>query len=434
MTSKNLSPGSHASSAVWAVLELGCSTAAQLILTPLLLHRLGVDQFGIWVIALTVLVGSATLSLGTGTALLPVLAHANAKGDVTGNWAAIRLFTRRCAKTSSVLFLAMSGATILGWTPAALAAWTKWDLWVLGSVMLAWAAITEIDNGLSSALKAKDRFDIAAVLEAVARAVQLGLTFWLLSAGGLALVPITLAATATGIKAWAKFMVLRAGCPRVTCQTDESYGRATSIAAELDASGKWIWLGLLGGLAFNAFDRWFVAAQLGSAALAVYATCAQIAQLPHALVAAAGQTLAPWAARRRDRLAMEDVRHGMRRALLLATTAAALPSLALLLVLKPLLGWWISKDFADANLPIAQGLTVAFLLLALNVPAYFLLFGLGRMRTSTVLSAFCGLVFVGGCLLIEPTAPAFVFMKGLFASLILSLAICVLMLTKSRST
>lgn len=432
MTLKRLPLGTHGSSAVWAVVELVCSMGAQLILTPLLLHRLGVDQFGVWVIALTVLVGSATLSLGTGTALLPVLAHANAKGDAAGAWAAIDLFARRSAKTSAVLFLAISAVTSLGWAPVKLSAWAQWDLWILASATLAWASITEIDNGLSSALKARNRFDISALIEAVARAVQLGLTFWLLSSGGSALVPIILATAVTGIKAWAKLVVLRADWPRLPRQIDASDIRTASVAAELGASGRWIWLGLLSGLVFNAFDRWFVAAQLGSAALAAYATCAQIAQMPHALAAAAGQTLAPWAARRRDQLTEDDVRHSIRRVLLLATAAAALPSLVLLLVLQPLLGWWISKDFAAENLSTAQGLTVAFCLLALNVPAYFLLFGLGRVRTSTVLSALSGLVFVGGCMLIPPTVPGFVFMKGLFAALTLSLTVCVLVLTKAR--
>lgn len=434
MTLKRLLLGSHASSVVWSVLELGCSTGAQLILTPLLLNRLGVDQFSIWVIALTVLVGSATLSLGTGTALLPVLAHANAKGDATGAWAAISIFFRRSVMTSAVLFVVMSAATSLGWTPAILSALEPWDLWLLASAILTWAFITEIDNGLSSALKARSRFDISALIEAVTRAAQLGLTFWLLGSGGLALIPIILAIAVTGIKAWTKLLVLRAQWPRLTCQINATEDRTTSVTAELGASGSWIWLGLLSGLMFNAFDRWFLAAQLGAAALTAYATCAQIAQMPHALVAAAGQTLAPWAARRRDQLAAGDVRHGIRRVLLLATAAAALPSLMLLLVLQPLLGWWISKDFAVANLPTAQGLTIAFCLLALNVPAYFLLFGLGRVRTSTILSAFSGIVFVGGCLIIPPAVPGFVFMKGLFAAMTLGLVVCVLVLTRASLT
>jgi len=433
MTSKRVHLGAHAHSAAWSVVELLCSTGAQFVLTPLLLDRLSIEQFGIWVIAQTVLVGSATLSLGAGTALLPVLAHARARGDLAGTWEAIRLFGRRTLTVSAVLFAAMSVSSGLGWTPASLSSWPRWDLWILASAALGWAAVTEIDNGLSSALKARDRFDTCALMEAGARTAQVALTFWLAASGGSALVPIVLAAAVTVVKAVAKLVLLRTDRSIDSHRGHTVSDEGPSVATELRVNGLWIWLSVLSGLMFNAFDRWFVGAQLGSAVLVAYATCAQIAQMPHALVAAAGQTLAPWAATRRDRLWRDDVRRSLRSVLLLATAAAALPSLILLLLLEPLLSLWISKDFAAEHLALARGVTVAFCLLALNVPAYFLLFGLGRARSSSLLGAFAGIVFLAGCLLIPASIQGFVFMKGLFAALTLSLVAYTFSLSRARS-
>ena len=106
---------------------------------------------------------------------------------------------------------------------------------------------------------------------------------------------------------------------------------------------------------------------------------------------------------------------------------------SLLLVLEPLLSFWISTEFAMEHLAMARGMTLAFCLLSLNVPAYFLLLGLGRVRSSTLLVAVAGVVFVAGCLLLPSSLPGFVFMKGLFAALTLSLVILLLMLSRARS-
>ncbi|MFM9423881.1 O-antigen/teichoic acid export membrane protein [Variovorax sp. GrIS 2.14] len=426
-----LSPYAH--SAAWSIVELLCSTGAQFVLTPLLLHRLGAEQFSVWVIAQTVLVGSATLSLGASTALMPVLAHARTRGDLSGIQEAIRLFIRRTLLMSAVLFATVSTTSGLGWAPATLSGWSRWNLWAIASTALLWAAVTELDNGLSSALKAQERFDTCALMEAAARTAQIALTFWLVVSDGSALVPIILAVVVTATKAVVKFAALRPNGLIQDPPIDIEKFERLSVANELKSNGLWIWLSVLSGLMFNAFDRWFVGAQLGSAVLVAYAACTQIAQMPHALVAAAGQTLGPWAAKRRDRLAQVDVRRNIRKVLVIATAAAALPSLLLLLVLEPLLSLWISTEFAVEHLAMARGMTLAFCLLSLNVPAYFLLLGLGRVRSSTLLVAVAGVVFVVGCLLLPPSLPGFVFMKGLFAALTISLVVLLLMLSRARS-
>lgn len=433
MTSKRPWQSPYAHSAAWSIVELLCSTGAQFVLTPLLLRRLGAEQFGVWVIAQTVLVGSATLSLGAGTALMPVLAHARSRGDISGTQEAIRLFIRRTLLMSVVLFATVSIASGSGWVPETLSDWSRWNLWAIASTALFWAAVTELDNGFSSALKAQDKFGTCALVEAAARTAQIALTFWLAIPGGYALVPIVLAAVVTATKVAVKFVLLR---PNGSSQ-DPSIGseefERVSVASELKSNGLWIWLSVLSGLMFNAFDRWFVGAQLGSAVLVAYAACTQIAQMPHALVAAAGQTLGPWAAKRRDSLSQVDVRRNMRRVLLMTTIAAAVPSLLLLLLLEPLLSLWISPGFAIEHLAMARGMTLAFCLLSLNVPAYFLLFGLGCARPSSLLSALAGVVFVTGCLLISTDVEGFVFMKGLFAGLSLSLVVFLRVLLRPRS-
>ena len=67
--------------AFWPVLELLVTVAAQLVLTPLLLHRLGPEQFGVWVLVQSTLLACSIMSLGASTGLLPVLSTAVHRGD-----------------------------------------------------------------------------------------------------------------------------------------------------------------------------------------------------------------------------------------------------------------------------------------------------------------------------------------------------------------
>jgi O-antigen/teichoic acid export membrane protein len=403
----------------WPVVELMASIAAQLVLTPFLLHSLSTPQFGVWVIAQSALFAAATLSLGAGTALLPALSMARSQGDAGNAWLAIRMFLRRTAASSLVLLVLLSVATAWFGAPSWAPDPAPLRFLGLGTLTLVWLAATELDSGFSSALKALGQFSAAARLEVASRIVQVIMTITFIAQGDPAILPIGVAAAVTTARAALKFAMLR----RLWPASRPGAGRdgSNDVSREIRSTGAWVWLGLMGGLAFNAFDQWFVGAWLGSSALAAYAVCSQIAQMPHAFVAAAGQTLVPWAAQQRGELADSTVRRNVREIMALSTAVAALPSLLLLLLLGPLLSLWVSPEFSREHLPLARGLVVVYLLLSLNVPSFFLLFGLGRVRDSTIIHGVAGAVLIGGCLLLPPSLAGFVAMKGLFAVLTLGL-------------
>jgi len=417
--------------AIWPIAELVAAIAAQLVLTPLLLLRLDAPQFAVWVLAQSTLLASATLSLGTGIALLPALASAHARQDTVGAWWAIRLFAKRTTVMTSLLFgvicLALAALDVSSWLPTM----QPMSKFALATATLAWLAATELDSGFTSALKSIGRFSQVAQLEVVSRAAQVVLTLTLVSREDGALMPIVVAATTTLAKLTVKFFALRRywpmpapGAPR--CRSD-------TIDMELRSAGPWVWLGVMSGLSFNAFDRWFIGAWLGPSALASYAVCSQLAQIPHAFVSAAGQTLVPWAARHRATLEEPAVGRRARRIVLLATAAAALPSLLFMPLVHSLLSRWVSPQFAAEYSNLAQSLLLVYFAMSLNAPSYFLLFGFGKARTSTTIIGMAGGVFVAGCLLIPPSINGFVAMKMVFALLTLGLVAQLLILTRKSS-
>ena len=394
--------------ALWPLLELGSIVVAQLVLTPLLLHRLSTPQFGAWVIAQSLLLGSALLSLGTGQALLPLLARATGDVDRAAGWTAIVRFRRRCMRLS---LAAAAAAALLPplapWTGANVVAIGGVELALLGAATLAWVGATEFDLGLSAALKATSHFAAVALIELGSRVLQLVAIAGLIDAGASALWPIALSVAATSIKWPLKWRLLR----RVWAPAPARIAAAAvdvADAAAFDAAGRWVLLGIASGLAFYAFDRWYVGAAFGSAVLAGYAVCAQVAQLPHAVATAAAQTLVPWAARCRRRVPDPRVARLARRRMIVATAWCALPALVLLPLLEPLLARWISPAFAAEHLALAQALTVVSLLMALNVPISQLLFGLGHFRGPTLYVLTLCTLFVVGCLMVVPGLWAFV--------------------------
>lgn len=411
--------------AFWPVMELLAVVAAQFVLTPLLLHRLGPGQFGVWVLVQSTLLACSFMSLGASTGLLPVLSAAVHRGDRAGAAAALRWLIRRTAVVSAAVVLGSLVALGLGLlTPELVGGGDHAGLLVLCAV--AWMAATELDGAFASSLKACGRFAFAARLETAARGAQVAVIAWVVQDGSHALLPIAVSLAVTlGKLAFRLWALRREGL--LAPMPAPAAGPAGQVSRDLARTSVWLWISLLGSLVFNAFDRWFVGAWFGASVLAAYAVCVQLAQVPHALAAAAGQVLVPWAARQAGPGA------GSHRRLLTTlgwtTALAALPSLLLLLIVQPLLGLWISPAFAAEHGGLARQLTLVFLLLSLNVPAYFLLLGLGHARFPTIVIGACGIFFVVGAMLLPRELSTFVNLKALFALLSLALPLgCALVL------
>lgn len=403
--------------AAWPVAELLVTVGVQIVLTPLLLHRLGAQAFGVWVLVQTLLLAAPLLSLGASAGVLPVFSKAVQQGASAAAHAALRWLQRRVLLSAMAALAGTALALGLGLLPA-----TPGPLpapWWLALAALAWVVLTDLDGAAGSSLKAHGRFAFAAQTEAVARVLQLALTALWVQQGDSVLEPVLIAVLITLAKLVVRRAALRRHAPDDPAPPSTDAARATR--AELAVTGAWVWAGSLGSLVFYAFDRWFVGAWLGTSVLAAYAVCTQLAQLPHAVASAASQVLVPWAARHAAGTATSAARGGSLRMLAAATALAALPALLLLPLVEPLLALWISPAFAIEHAALARGLALVFLVLSLNAPGYFMLLGMGRARFATAVSLASGVVFVAGALLLPRELWTFVALKGVFALLSLAL-------------
>ena len=374
---------------LWPVLEQFSSPASQLILAPLLLSRLGAEQFGLGVLGLSLLFAAPLLSLGRSSALMVMVSQLDAQSRPAG-----RLVWHVLAQVARAVPLLLLACVLAGpWLPLPASFDTRMLALYVGLALLL-LALTEIDNTLACALKGYARFDVAAITETAGRALHVLACYALVARGSGVLAVLSVSAAVLALKAWLKLYCLRRLMRwRAQAQAASASAPAASVAAqrrEMLRLGLWNCLQVLSGLSFYAFDRWLVGYVAGAAVLGSYAICSQYTQFAHSITSAASQPLVPWIAR--QTLADGTVRDParVRRVALGAGVLCCLPVGAAWLLSGPALSWWIDPGFAASNHALVQRLSLAFLLLALNVPFINLLLGLKQARFVALLTLAAG--------------------------------------------
>jgi O-antigen/teichoic acid export membrane protein len=381
------------SPAAWSATEQLVWPLSQLWLTPLLLSRIGPEQFGYWVLALSLSIGAITLSLGRSAALVAEVSHLRANSQSA---LVAPLVVRVAGMVISAGALALSLWWIASlWFPAALTpAVSQPSAYVVA--MAAMVVAGEIDASISGALKGLGRFRVSALSELAARGVQVVATTAFVAHGDDVLRVMVIAVFCSAGRTALKLIALRAAL-RTEAGARSAQPVCSPPHATLARTGFWLWLQALGGIAFYAFDRWFVGATLGPAALGAYAICNQLAQLPHSLAAAGAQPLIPWAAAQTS-----GPSRAVGRPLAAASVALGLLPALVALAAPAILAVWISPTFAADHATTAMGLCLVFALLAANVPSFNLLIGWGHARFAGILVVAAAAAFVVACLLHPP--------------------------------
>jgi O-antigen/teichoic acid export membrane protein len=376
---------------VWPVVEQFAAPLAQFVMTPWLLHRMEAREFALWVVAQSLLVGAPTLSLGRSVAILSIVPR----------YEGIERATRTRVLVGSSLRL-------IAWLAVALAAvglvaqallGSVWpDLAGLGVFILlvaGWLALTECESVFTASLKSYRAFGWTACVETAARAAQVSLVLLLIGEKAPATAVLSIALATTAVKLVTKVLLLR-------CMTRHAGQQPTNPTPDFSNLSFWSWINVVSGILFYSFDRWAVGVYMGSAALAAYSVCSQLAQLTHSVPAAAAQVLIPWAAARRNSAQPEADAKAMRDVAIVAAFLACIPALVLLALAPQILSLWISPQFADAHTVLLRHLAFVFLLLAICIPFFDILIGLGDTRFAALLSLFAAGLYSLCTLLVAP--------------------------------
>lgn len=377
----------HGLNAGCAVAEQGAAPALNILLTPLLLERLGREQFGIWALALTLISMSQLVSCGASVATTKHVSADLGAGAIDAAIASVR----------AALTIAMTGgaaAIVLAWLLGPLVARIIFHRMgapgTLGAVLLTCAigaAVQEMDAVFAAALRGAQRFDLSARVEGLGRVlVGAGLIcLSFLTSNALCLLTglVALMTVKVVLKALqVRVLFRRSDCCYPSCAM-EPLRRVLRFGCPQ-------WFQATGTVLFTAADQVLVGSLLGGAALARYSVCLQIAQYVHMLPGVMMQVIFPRISSFGGAIDAERGNEILRSATRIAVGTALALGLPLIAFARPLLAVWIGRDFAVENASLLGVLVSAHIALSFNVAAYYVLLGAGKVVRSAAITIAAG--------------------------------------------
>lgn len=374
------------SSAFWAGTEYLVYPLVMFLSTPLLLHRLGKENFGLWMMVSAITASWGIGNFGMSIMLMRYVALHRGQENLPGTVAVIRYALGRSliggGTASLCLLLGAPWLSVHAFTGMTDTAGVQLALSVAAFLFL----LAQIEFTFKSALKGHGEFGEVARYEVMGRsiliAIVVAIAFWqprliLIYCALMAYAVVTvcvmgrkMARHTTGKACFPSWQPLRGG------QGHFAF---------------WAWLQSLGAVMFQQFDRLLIGALLGPVALAVYSICLQVAQQVHALPAAMFSYLLPRMSHlptgaedtaRKNKFSRQVLMAGVGSSLLLGG--------GLTLLAKPLLVLWMGPEFANAHSNLLRVLVLGYTMLSLNVVPHFLLLALGRSRFVSVLNLIGG--------------------------------------------
>jgi O-antigen/teichoic acid export membrane protein len=377
--------------AIYSVSDYIAQPLAMIFAAPFLVHRLGLSQYGLWMLVTAVLGSVGVLSSGFGDATIKFVSAYRGRGDHAGVINSIR-----GAITINLTLGGVFAALIWLLTPYAVQHVFKIEPAFERASVIALRissfvlVVRSIESVFASALRAFEKYGPPARLNIVSRTGVILAAVVLTSLGhGVAAI---LAATLVISSLTASLQALALRTVVGPMLLLPHFGR--EVLSELAGFGIFTWLQGLSAVAFTHADRLLVGAMLGTSTLAIYTICVQAAQPIHGLIAAALNFLFPHISSRHEAGERASSRQLFRLAMPLNALMAASLSVPLIFFSRRLLTLWMGVAFARAGHSLLSLLAVSFGLLALTVVPHYTLLALGRVRFVSTLNVATGLVLL----------------------------------------
>jgi O-antigen/teichoic acid export membrane protein len=370
-----------------------------ILAAPYLVHRLGLDQYGLWMLVTTVVGGVGILSGGFGDATIKFVSAYRGKGDRAGVINSIR-----GTITINAALGGLFAAIIWAATPYAVLNVFKIEPGMQGASIFALRVssfvllVRSIESVFISTLRAHEKYGPTAKLNIFSRASVI-LAAVLLTSFGYGVVAIMLATLAISFtSATLQAIAVRRVVGRMLFLPQ--FNR--EVLSELAGFGVFTWLQGLSAVAFTHADRLLVGALLGTSSLAIYTICVQSAQPIHGLIAAALNFLFPHISSRHEAGDYASSRRLFRVAMPMNALIAVALSLPLILFSNRFLTLWMGAEFARNGHLLLTLLAASFGLLALTVVPHYTLLALGKVKFVSSLNVATGLLLLLVMFLILP--------------------------------
>ena len=371
-----------------------------IVATPIFVHELGVDRFGVWMLVNSLLGFSGLFAFGLSDATIKYVAHYRALGNAAGASRVIQ-----STLTVYMILGLIAGVIVTFGAPLLAGSVFKVDpkdasLLVLSLKISGMGIVARMfDSVMQSALQGYERYDLAAGVSMVGNLLTV-----LLNVGaallGFGLETLLLTAIALLVLSGVIKMLLI----KVYLTPDMSIRPCwdREALAEIFGFGVYSWLQGISGILLGQADRLMIASMMGTRQLAYYAVCLQLAQQIHALPSKAAASLFPLASAARalgDTVRLRDIYF---RSMFIVTSVAIALGIPIFMNANGILTAWMGSEFATVATPILQILAFSFTLLATSIVPYYYLTGAGFVRLGMIFSVISGLSVVFAAVLLIP--------------------------------
>lgn len=379
----------HLSNAAYGILDYAAYPIGMLVVAPVLLHRLGTAQYGIWTITTAAVSIGSIIAAGFGDANIQYVASLRS----LGNHDALMRAVRSMMGINLVLGAVMA---FISWMIVPIVARhvspvdidlqrsCLWSLRIASLLIL----VRAVESVCISTQRAFERYGAAIRTSFNVRlltlSVAVALTWCRKGVISIMLATIILVIWGT----WLQLISLK------------QHLHATSLLPAFDHDamtvltrfGAFTWLQAVSGVVFGQADRLMLGVSLGATVVASYALCVQIAQPIYGFTAAGLHFLFPYLSGRQAIEPTATLNKIVISAFLVNLLVVATGSAVLLFFGRHLLQIWVGDTIAHDAAHIMPAIVWGSALLGLNVTGSYTLLALGQVRLVTWLNLAGGIV------------------------------------------
>jgi O-antigen/teichoic acid export membrane protein len=368
-------------------LDYTAQPVLMLLATPLLLHRLGPSQYGVWALASALVSSGSLITSGFGDAAIKYVSSYRGQED--------RQNIIRVVHGMLIINLLLS-------TCVALVLWNGIPYVVhhvikiepalqqicivslrIGSIIL---IIKSIESVFVGTFRAFETYGPTVRIAIGTRIVILSAAVAVVAAGGnvVSIMLTTMCAATAGmlLQVFAVGSLLGRPLWRLSVHR-ETLRRITGF-------GCFTWMQCLAGISFSQVDRVIIGILLGTPTLGYYTICTQVAQPIHGLLAAGLQFLFPHLSERWQTASLTSLKHTVTAAFWVNQVFVVLLSTPLILGSKFVLTAWLGTTFSQHLWSTLSIVALSFALLGMNVTAYYTLLAAGKVRPVTYINLAAG--------------------------------------------
>lgn len=369
--------------------------------TPILVSRLGTDQYGIWALANTFMGLSGVFAFGLGAATIKYVSKYRALNDEVS---IVRVI--RSTLTMYAVFGLVAGLIIFAAAP--LLVTTIFSKIQGENVALAVAALRVgafgimvrfIDEVFHAGMHGFERYDLSAKISMVITVLIVSMNVGLVLAGfsvsEMLLASIIIIFTGALVKA---FILKRQLVPNLVIAPLIDI----PTLKEVFSFGIYSWVQSLSYILLSQADKFIIASLLGPSALTYYAVCLQLAQQIHTLISKAASFLFPLASVVQEQGDTKRLRSFYFKGIHLTTILGVAIGFPMFMLSHSILTLWMGQAFADEAAIILRILSFTFTLLVTSIVPYYYLNGTGFVRLNALFGLASGLIVSVTALLTIP--------------------------------